>query len=286
MVIHLRQQMETRLGEPRLSHTRIYLEITMFLNNKYTNWYISLIANAQNRQILFGTYTEKHHIIPRSMGGDDVAENLVKLTAKEHFVAHLLLVKMTDGVYHRKMSFALWKMTQNSSKQPKRHKTTAARYQSIKQMMAKNISEHNRGRTPTDTERLNHQLAMKRRSEMNNGPWNKGKKMPAEFGQEMSRRRTGSKSSPETRKKISESIKKWNENRKGTPSSMRGRKIPRYTSVIQNKITKEEWTTSYLAEWLQERNIKPYEIRRGLSDFVVIKRWVTKTGKLIFDHIE
>lgn len=44
-----------------------------------------------------GCYVESHHIIPRSIGGTDDSENLVFLTAKEHFVAHLLLAKIHRG---------------------------------------------------------------------------------------------------------------------------------------------------------------------------------------------
>jgi hypothetical protein len=39
-------------------------------------------------------YTERHHIIPKSLGGTDDAENIVSLTAREHFLCHWLLVKM------------------------------------------------------------------------------------------------------------------------------------------------------------------------------------------------
>jgi hypothetical protein len=39
-------------------------------------------------------YVEKHHIIPRSLGGSDDKSNIVALTSKEHFVCHLLLTKM------------------------------------------------------------------------------------------------------------------------------------------------------------------------------------------------
>ena len=39
-------------------------------------------------------YTEKHHIIPKSLGGSDDKCNIVELTAREHFVCHLLLSKM------------------------------------------------------------------------------------------------------------------------------------------------------------------------------------------------
>lgn len=39
-------------------------------------------------------YFESHHIVPRCLGGLDNAENLILLTAKEHFIAHLLLTKI------------------------------------------------------------------------------------------------------------------------------------------------------------------------------------------------
>lgn len=38
-------------------------------------------------------YLETHHILPRSLGGKDTKENLVNLTAREHFLAHLLYEK-------------------------------------------------------------------------------------------------------------------------------------------------------------------------------------------------
>jgi len=40
------------------------------------------------------SYTERHHIIPKCMGGDDSVENFTILTAKEHYLAHYLLVKI------------------------------------------------------------------------------------------------------------------------------------------------------------------------------------------------
>ena len=36
---------------------------------------------------------QKHHIKPRSCGGDDAAYNLIYLTMREHYIAHLLLTK-------------------------------------------------------------------------------------------------------------------------------------------------------------------------------------------------
>lgn len=63
--------------------------------SKYIKYYNNLIANAQTR-IICG-YTENHHIIPKCMGGTNNKENLVRLTAREHYVAHQLLVKIYPG---------------------------------------------------------------------------------------------------------------------------------------------------------------------------------------------
>ena len=77
----------------------------MFKNNKYTTWYFSIIDNAQ-KSIRTG-YVEKHHIIPKSCGGSNANDNLVKLTSREHFICHLLLTKMMIEPKHIKsMCFA------------------------------------------------------------------------------------------------------------------------------------------------------------------------------------
>lgn len=58
----------------------------------YRKHYDLLISRAQSR--IINGYSEKHHIIPRCMGGADEPENIVCLTAEEHYLAHQLLVKM------------------------------------------------------------------------------------------------------------------------------------------------------------------------------------------------
>lgn len=61
----------------------------------YWRHYARLIDRARGR-VLVG-YTERHHIRPRCMGGDNSPENLADLTPEEHYVAHQLLVKMYPG---------------------------------------------------------------------------------------------------------------------------------------------------------------------------------------------
>ena len=78
----------------------------MFLPNKYTIWYFSIIENAKNREI--SDYVERHHIIPRSLGGGNSKKNIVNLSAREHFICHVLLVKMLNKhtVEYKKMLHA------------------------------------------------------------------------------------------------------------------------------------------------------------------------------------
>jgi len=56
----------------------------------YQRIYDQLIARAVKRCSIDG-YTEKHHIIPRSIGGGDEAANIALLTLREHYIAHWLL---------------------------------------------------------------------------------------------------------------------------------------------------------------------------------------------------
>ena len=56
----------------------------------YQKHYEQLIAKHGSRDKPDG-YSERHHILPKSMGGSDEASNLVYLSAKAHFVAHHLL---------------------------------------------------------------------------------------------------------------------------------------------------------------------------------------------------
>ena len=63
----------------------------------YNKIYCSLILKALRRQTMpnkANLVFETHHILPKSMGGQDDASNLVRLTIKEHLLAHLLLYKM------------------------------------------------------------------------------------------------------------------------------------------------------------------------------------------------
>ncbi len=78
--------------------------------SKYERWYVKLIDNAKNKNRTkgCGIYYENHHIIPRSIGGSDDNSNMILLTAREHFLAHWMLVKIhkDNSNNYQRMVFA------------------------------------------------------------------------------------------------------------------------------------------------------------------------------------
>jgi len=148
-----------------LALTRKDLISMLFIDNKYTNWYNSIIDSARNR-ILEG-YSENHHIIPKSLGGSNNKSNIVALTAREHFICHLLLTKMTTGSSRSKMAKAAFMLTTSSSNQ-ERYKITNRRYEKIKlefSISHKGKSSPQKGVKVTDPIKLaNIKAAAQRRS--------------------------------------------------------------------------------------------------------------------------
>jgi hypothetical protein len=85
----------------------------------YEKLYRNLIESKKqlNRKKGDGNYYEKHHITPKCLGGTNGESNLILLTFKEHFIAHLLLIEMHKGEAKRKMRFALFQMTNKNKLQ-------------------------------------------------------------------------------------------------------------------------------------------------------------------------
>lgn len=142
------------------------------LTNKYSKLYYKITSNAKQR--INEGYTELHHIIPQSMGGSNDKENLVELTAREHFICHWLLIKMTEGDDRSKMLYALKGMKAENKHQQRYHtKITARVYETYriehsinhsKVMKAKNLVPWNKGGIEiTDEHRENLQNAARNR---------------------------------------------------------------------------------------------------------------------------
>ena len=63
-------------------------------------------------------YKERHHILPKCLGGSDNEDNLIDLYAKEHFIAHKLLMLENPGNY--KLATAFSNMAFKASSNTKR----------------------------------------------------------------------------------------------------------------------------------------------------------------------
>lgn len=111
-----------------------------FAENKYTNWYFNIIRNAVTRDTL-ECYTENHHIIPKSLGGVDSYDNLAILSAREHFICHWLLTKMTTAENHKhKMIFAFKMMMHMKNSNQKRYKIGSHLYQILRENLRDKLS--------------------------------------------------------------------------------------------------------------------------------------------------
>jgi hypothetical protein len=73
----------------------------------YAKHYDAMMSLARDRKPL--GYSERHHIIPKCMGGSNNKTNLVDLTGHEHFVAHQLLVKIHPHI--GRLVFSLLRMS-------------------------------------------------------------------------------------------------------------------------------------------------------------------------------
>jgi hypothetical protein len=115
------------------------------LTNKYSKTYFDITSNAKHRNT--DGYTELHHIIQQSMGGSNDKENLVELTAREHFICHWLLIKMTEGEDRSKMLYALNGMKAENRYQQRYHTQITARvYEKYRIEHAENHSKRMKGR--------------------------------------------------------------------------------------------------------------------------------------------
>jgi hypothetical protein len=175
----------------------------MYLQNKYTNCYNNIIQNAKSRILSKEIYTERHHIIPKSLGGDDSLSNLVDLTAREHFICHLLLPKMLTGIDKRNMTFAIWAMiNRDHSKQRSRHKINSHTYHRLKNQVAEATSQLHKGKTVSKETREKLSKSCKGRPSSF-----KGKTHSDESKKKLSNARKGKTLSSETVAKILESRK-------------------------------------------------------------------------------
>lgn len=109
----------------------------------YRKIYFDIIEKRKNES--YDGYTEVHHILPRSLGGSDDKSNLVALSAREHFICHLLLTKMyKENSVEWKKCVRAFMMMFSESKNQKRH-ITSKQYQKLREDFSRIQSQEQSG---------------------------------------------------------------------------------------------------------------------------------------------
>jgi len=63
----------------------------------YARIYAEFISDRLTKQPEKPDYFEKHHILPRCLGGGDAKSNIIRLTPEDHLFAHIVLAKIHGG---------------------------------------------------------------------------------------------------------------------------------------------------------------------------------------------
>ena len=142
----------------------------MFVKNKYEKVYWKLI-NYRKNNIPDG-YVEKHHIIPKSLGGTNEKENIVSLTSREHFFAHRLLAKITEGEANIKMMWAVHRMLHS-----KNYYISSRTYENLRKNHILFLKEnHHAHRIPGWSEKMSKQVTAQ---------WEKAEERRKQFSESM-----------------------------------------------------------------------------------------------------
>ena len=176
---------------------------------KYEKIYSQIIERAKHR-VLEG-YKETHHITPRCMSGTDEKDNLVDLTAREHFICHLLLTRIYPE--HKGLRLAIWNMRNAKRIYQGRYKPNSRLYEMIRTEYRELIKGENHpsyGRKNSDEVREKMSQIAKKRFENNPGTF-KGRTHSEETRKKLSNNMKGKTQSNHQKTRVKESLTgtKW-----------------------------------------------------------------------------
>jgi len=203
-----------------MNYLKIYEQI---INRAQSQSRIKLPTNNPNY-----VYYENHHIVPKSLGGNNDLENLVLLSAREHFITHKLLTFIYPNC--RKMTLAYSRMTFSKKLG---NILTSRDYQYAKELLSKNgPSEITRKKISKAQKGRNKSEEFKKKVSKGMKGVNIGKTLSEEHKKKLSDAKKGVKNpnknglSDEHKEKIRQSnlgLKRGEETRKRMSKSMKGR---------------------------------------------------------------
>lgn len=155
--------------------------------------FIQNILDTRGRFACGDQYHERHHIMPKSVGGGNEEENLIDLYAREHFIAHRLLA--LENSENEKLVYAYAMMAFPKNCNQNRYEITPEEYETARIILSN---------TPKSAE---HRRKI--------GEANKGKKRSEETRQKI--KKAHQNPSEETRKKLSKAAKERMSNPENNP---------------------------------------------------------------------
>lgn len=209
--------------------------------------YFKLIRFAQAST--FDGYTERHHIVPKSMGGVDDESNMVALTPRLHYLAHYLLWK---AFRNRKMAFAFHVMIHGDPYNVRYSKLTSKSYE----LLVVECRELNRG--------SNHPSYGKKRSE------------ESKVNQRLAVK--GKKWTQERREKLSKSMIEYHRNNKRVVSDETKRKISDANRGKSKPFTEEHIAALNVHALNKAQLVCPHCGKQG--QYANMKRWHFDNCKL------
>lgn len=109
----------------------------------YIKHYTRIIENRRVNPLPKNVYVEKHHIVPKAEGGSNKKDNLVRLTAREHYVCHLLLAKIYGDF---EMYLAVQRMQSKSKTHKREFRFNSRLFEAMKKNCQKLNSEWHIGK--------------------------------------------------------------------------------------------------------------------------------------------
>ena len=176
---------------------------TVFVNNKYLHWYEHLTSTPS----LVG-YLEKHHIVPKSIVPNNT---VVSLTARQHYIAHLLLIRCINPIYRKKMLYAITAMKMRTAKNTKFNARLFEKLK-IEANISRSIALKGRTHSPKARAKIKASRALQVISDetkLKMSKAHKGRKNSPEAIERVRQSHIGSKRSEETKQKLREARKSY-----------------------------------------------------------------------------
>jgi hypothetical protein len=177
----------------------------------YQKIYNILCSRSFERSTDTNEIYEKHHIIPKCIGGSDNQENIAILTAREHFIAHKLLCEIYPE--NKKLHYALWAMMNlNNNYQNRKYIISSREYNRARNIY---IKLQSKPKSIEHKKKISNSWTVKRRKDASKrlSEYNKnrihpllGKKRTELVKQKISKALQGRECTLETRQKIRKSL--------------------------------------------------------------------------------